>query len=175
LKSSLDGLPVCCVGRGVLDKTSFEGAVDFIKTIKHASGQNYIIGSNHDIISLECASDLVTEYWPDSAKDYTFHANRPLVNNSYHPAYLDYLKASFGSIPESISYSDDRLESIKNVISKNRHISLMTIEEALSNKPVCNSNTFVSTIMEFNNEYSELRISPGKPDTKEYIVFRIKQ
>jgi isopenicillin-N N-acyltransferase like protein len=175
LKSSLNGLPVCCIARGVLEKTSFEEAIDFIKTIKHASGQNYIVGSNHDIISLECASGLVTEYWPDSTKNYTFHANRPLTNNSYHPAYLAYLKALYGSIPESISFSDERLESIKNIILNNQHISLMTIKDALSKKPICNSNTFVSTIMEFDNDYSELRISPGKPDSTEYIVFRIKK
>ena len=176
LKSSLNGLPVCCVSRGVLEKTSFEDAVNFIKTVKHASGQNYIIGSNHDIISLECASDLVTEYWPDSTKNYTFHANRPLTNKSYHPAYLAYLKALYGSIPESISFSDERLESIKNTILNNRQISLLTIKDALSKKPICNSNTSVSTIMEFkNNDYNELQISSGKPDSTEYIVFRIKK
>lgn len=175
LKSSLNGLPVCCIARGVLEKTSFEEAIDFIKTIKHASGQNYIVGSNHDIISLECASDLITEYWPDSTKNYTFHANRPLTNNSYHPVYLAYLKTLYGSIPESISFSDQRLESIKNIILNNQHISLETIKDAFSKKPICNSNTFVSTIMEFGNGYSELRISPGKPDSTEYIVFRIKK
>jgi isopenicillin-N N-acyltransferase like protein len=175
LKSSLNGLPVCCIARGVLEKTSFEEAVDFIKTIKHASGQNYIVGSNHDIVSLECASDLVAEYWPDSTKDYTFHANRPLTNNSYHPAYLAYLKALYGSIPESVSFSDERFESIKNIILNNKHISLVTIQDALSKKPICNSETFVSTIMEFHNDYSELRISPGRPDSTEYLVFRIKK
>jgi isopenicillin-N N-acyltransferase like protein len=175
LKSSLNGLPVCCIARGVLEKTSFEEAGNFIKTIKHASGQNYIVGSKQDIISLECSSDLVTQYWPDSTKDYTFHANRPLTNNSYHRAYLAYLKALYGSIPESISFSDERLESIKNIILNNQHISLITIKDALSKKPICNSNTVVSTIMEFGNDYSELRISPGKPDSTEYIVFRIKK
>lgn len=175
LKSSFDGLPVSCIVRGVLNKKSFDDAVDFVRTIKHASGQNYIIGSKQDLISLECASDLVSEYWPDSTKDYTFHANRPLTNNSYHPAYIADLKALYGSIPESISFSDERLESIKNIIINNQQISLMTIKDALSNKPICNSNTFVSTIMEFNNDYNELLISPGKPDSVEYIVFRIKE
>jgi hypothetical protein len=175
LKSSLNGLPVCCIARGVLEKASFEAAVTFIKAIKHASGQNYIIGSKHDIISLECASDLVTEYWPDTTKNYTFHANRPLTNNSYHPAYLANLKALYGSIPESISFTDERLESIRNIILVNKHISLMTITDALSTKPICNVNTFVSTIMEFNNDYSELRISPGKPDSTKFIEFRIEK
>lgn len=175
LKSSLNGLPVCCIARGVLEKSSFKDAVNFIKAIKHALGQNYILGSKHDIISLECASDLVTEYWPDSTKNYTFHANRPITNTSYHPAYLTYLKALYGSIPESISFSDERLESIKTIILNNSHISLATITKALSTKPICNGNTFVSTIMEYNNDYSELRISPGKPDSTKYIEFRIEK
>lgn len=175
LKSSLDGFPVCCVARGVLEKESFEEAVDFIRGVKHASGQNYIVGSNSSVISLECASDLVTEYWPDSTKEYTFHANKPLTNSSYHPAFLSYLKALYGSIPESVSFSDERLEAIKAVALNSRHISLEVIKDALSKRPICNANTFVSTIMEFGKGYSELRISPGKPDSTEYILFRIKK
>ena len=150
LKSSLNGLPVCCIVRGVLEKASFDDAVNFIKTIKHASGQNYIIGSRQEIISLECASDLVTEY-------------------------LVYLKALYGTIPEIISFSDKRLETMKSKILNSQSIGLETIKNALSTKPVCNSNTFVSTIMEFNTDYNELRISPGSPDSTEYIVFRIKK
>jgi isopenicillin-N N-acyltransferase like protein len=165
LKSSLNGLPVCCVARGVLEKDSFKDAVNFIKAIKHASGQNYILGSKHDIISLECASDLVTEYWPDSSKNYTFHANRPLSNTSYHPSNL---MALYSRI------SDERFKLMETKIINNISIDWKTIKDVLSTKPVCNENTFVSTIMKFDNDFSELRISPGKPDSTEYLVFRIK-
>ena len=99
---------------------------------------------------MECASDLVTEY-------------------------LVYLKALYGTIPETISFSDKRLKSMKSKILNSQSIGLETIKNALSTKPVCNSNTFVSTIMEFNTDYNELRISPGSPDSTEYIVFRIKK
>ncbi len=166
LKSSLNGLPVCCIARGVLEKKSFDEAIDFIKTIKHASGQNYIVGSNHDIISLECASDLVTEYWPDSTKDYTFHANRPLANNSFHPA---------NSIGLYGIFQDERFKLMEAKIANTKSINWKTLQDILSTKPICNNNTFVSTIMEFNCDYSELRISPGRPDSTEYIVFRIKK
>jgi len=173
LKSSLDGLPVCCIARKVLKISSFEEAVNFIKKVKHASGQNYILGSRHDIISLECASDLVTEYWPDSTKTFTYHTNRPLVNKSYHPAYFDHLKLLYGEIPESISFSDEILKSLQGKIVANKFISLEIIKDALSENPVCNSNTFASTIMEFNNDYNQLMISPGRPDSVKYLVFRI--
>jgi predicted choloylglycine hydrolase len=166
LKSSLNGLPVCFISRGVLEIKSFKEAVTFIKTLNHASGQNYIVGSNHDIVSLECASDLVTEYWPDSTKDYTFHANRPLTNTSYHPANI---------IGTYSVFQDERFKLMEAKITNTKPINWKTLQDILSTKPVCNSNTFVSTIMEFNNDYSELRITPGKPDSTEYIVFRIKK
>jgi isopenicillin-N N-acyltransferase like protein len=166
LKSSLDGLPVCCVARGVLGKHSFKDAVNFIKAIKHASGQNYILGSKHDIISLECASDLITEYWPDSSRNYTFHANRPLSNTSYHPANI---MALYPGI------SDERLKLMEAKIVNNKSIDWKTLQDVLSTKPVCNENTFVSTIMKFDKDFNELRISPGKPDSTEYLVFRIKK
>jgi isopenicillin-N N-acyltransferase-like protein len=166
LKSSLNGLPVCCIARGVLEKTSFEEAVNFIKTIKHASGQNYIVGSKHDIISLECASDLVTEYWPDTTKNYTFHANRPLTNTSYHPS---------NSIGLYGIFQDERFKLMETKITNTKSVSWKTLQDILSTKPVCNNNTFVSTIMEFNNDYSELRISPGRPDSIGYLVFRINK
>ena len=50
---------------------------------------------------------------------------------------------------------------------------MKTIEEILSTNPVCNTLTFASAIMEFNDSYSELNISPGKPDSIEYIRLRI--
>lgn len=164
LKSSLEGLPVCFISRGVLEKSSFDEAVSFIKRVKHASGQNYIIGSNQNIISLECASDLITEYWPDSSKQYTFHANRPLTNNSFHSSYVD-LSYLYGT--------DRRFETMRNKILNNDSIDIKTLKEVLTIEPVCNSNTFASTIMEFNDTFSELNISTGKPDSTNYIRLRI--
>ncbi|RPA68015.1 hypothetical protein EF405_13825 [Cyclobacteriaceae bacterium YHN15] len=166
LKSSFDGLPVSCIVRGVLDKNSFDDAVDFIRTIKHASGQNYIIGSKHEIISLECASDLVTEYWPDTTKNYTFHANRPLTNTSYHMSH---------SIGLYSIFQDERFKLMETIITNSKSISWETLHDILSTKPICNNNTFASTIMEFNNDYNELRISPGRPDSIGYLVFRINK
>ena len=155
---------MCFISRGVLEKTSFDEAISFIKKVKHASGQNYIIGSRQNIISLECAPDLITEYWPDSAKQYTFHANRPLTNNSYHSSYID-LSYLYGP--------DSRLETMRNKIQNNDSIDIKTLKEVLSMEPVYNSNTFAMIIMEFNDAYCELNISKGIQDSIEYIQLRI--
>ena len=167
LKSSLNGVPVCCVVRCVLGKESFSEAVDFIRRIKHASGANYIIGSKADLISLECAEDLVTEYWPDTTRLYTYHANNPLTNTSYNPAYLT------SSRNTHISVHDLRFETMESSIIKNKTVDLALIEGVLSKKPICNDNTWVSVIMEFGYNHGILRITPGKPDSTEYIKFVI--
>jgi isopenicillin-N N-acyltransferase like protein len=175
LRSSLKGLPVSCIVRGVLEKGSFIEAAEFLKAVPHASGQNYTLGSARDIVSLECASDLVTEYWPDSEKLYTFHANRPLANTSFHPSFVAYITKLYGSLPESVSFSDERLEAMKNKISGHSPVALNTLKEALCSKPICNSRTFVSTLMEFGEDYSEMQVSPGRPDSTSYSHFRIRE
>ncbi|OFX87848.1 MAG: hypothetical protein A2W99_16160 [Bacteroidetes bacterium GWF2_33_16] len=175
LKSSKDGLPVCCVVRSVLDRNTFEEAEQFIREIKHASGQNYIIGSYEYVKSFECASDTVTEFWPDSTYNYTYHANSALTNTSYHPSFIEYVKNVFNSTPDAISFGDSRLKLMETRIKNNQSINISTIESVLSEKPICNDNTWVFTIMEFNKNYSLLKIKPNNPDTIEYLVLKIQQ
>lgn len=175
LKSALNGLPVAFVSRGVLERKTFDDAVSYIKTIKHASGQNYIIVSRSNIISLECATDLIKEYWPDSTKYYTFHGNNPLTNNSYHPFYNNYLKNLYGAIPEAISISDKKVETVNRQLTKNTTINAETIKNILSKEPVYNQNTFAITIMELNKKYNRLYISLNKSDSTKYMEFKLKK
>ncbi len=175
LKSALNGLPVAFVSRSILERKTFDDAVSFIKTIKHASGQNYIIASRTNIISLECATDLITEYWPDSTKYYTFHGNNPLRNNSYHPFYNNYLKNLYGAIPEAISISDKKVEAVKRQLTKNTTINAETIKNILTKEPVCNQNTFAITIMELNKKYNRLYISLNKSNSTKYMEFKLKK
>src|SRR5262245_38923277 len=44
LNSRRDGLPVACVVRGLLQQRTEKEATDFLHTIQHASGQNYVLG-----------------------------------------------------------------------------------------------------------------------------------
>lgn len=179
LESSLDGLSVCCVVRGVLDKQNFVDAEHFLREIKHASGQNYIVGSRENVSSFECSASKVSIFWPDSTRLYTFHANNTLSNDSYNPFYLRYLTDSLNTTHEEFIKESPRLKAVESRIAGNTSIDLKTIQEALASKDdtvefVCNQYTWVSTIMEFHDDYNLLLISPGKPDSVEYQEFRIK-
>jgi isopenicillin-N N-acyltransferase like protein len=179
IENSTDGLPVCCVVRGVLQKKSFNEAKTFLKIIKHASGQNYIIGSKNNIESFECSATKVSSYWPDSTKSNTYHANDALSNNSYSQNYVTYLKDSLKTTPTKFGLNNFRLKSLKSRISNQNKINLDTIKQILKSKdnsidPICNVFTWVSTIMEFHDSYNVLLISPGKPDSTSYLEFIIK-
>ena len=66
----------------------------------------------------------------------------------------------------------DRLQSLNERITSNSN--LQDIKDALSSKdykvPICNEDTWISTIVEFRKNETKLYISPGKPDSTEYIT-----
>lgn len=177
LEYSSDGLPVCCVVRGVLGKRSFSEAEAFLREVKHASGQNYIVGTKDSIASLECSAVKVAAYWPDSSKQYTYHANNSLANDSYRPKYLKYVEEVLQASPQEIGNNSPRLQSMKNRFS-DKQANLNTIKEALCSadnprEPVCNSQTWISTIMEFHHNYTVFWISSGKPNEVGYQRIQI--
>ena len=85
LSASPDGLPVACVVRGVLARTSGAEVLDFIKTVKHASGQNYIIGIGDRVYDFEASANKVVEFRPVADGSVVYHTNHPLANDDWKP------------------------------------------------------------------------------------------
>ncbi|MEM7122904.1 MAG: C45 family peptidase [Pseudomonadota bacterium] len=81
LDHSDDGLPVAAVVRGVLARRDVDEAAAFVRQIKHASGQNYVIGSSGKVVSLECSGSSVAAYTPDDGGARLWHTNHPLSND----------------------------------------------------------------------------------------------
>jgi predicted choloylglycine hydrolase len=81
LAGSKDGLPVAFVVRGILKQPNLDKATDFIKKVKHASGQNYILGDAEKIVDLECSANKVSRYVPPEGDRRTCHANHALAND----------------------------------------------------------------------------------------------
>ena len=80
LNYSIDGLPVAFIVRTILEKKSIDEAEDFLRTITHASGQNYILSSHGDMRCFECCGTSVVRYDPEEYEGRVFHSNHPLVN-----------------------------------------------------------------------------------------------
>jgi len=75
-----DGLPVMFVLRSVLEQNTIDAAEHFLRSITHASGQNYIVSSAGDMRCFECGGNTVSRYQPDNAEGRVFHSNHPLAN-----------------------------------------------------------------------------------------------
>src|SRR3990172_9255206 len=87
LSNCRDGLPVACIVRGVLQQSTEDDSIAFLHRIKHASGQNYVIGGPGNVHSFECSAGTISRFKPNGREDVVWHTNHPLVNDDYVPEY----------------------------------------------------------------------------------------
>jgi hypothetical protein len=166
LNHSKDGLPVAFVHRGVLSRSNIVDAIEFIYRIKHASGQNYIIGDPKMVVGLECSANKVTQQVPDLEAPFLCHTNHPLVNDDIH------LGANPGNSikapdPEKVfSNSEIRLITlICNFQSCSKPVQVEEIKSILSShdptdNPICRHKTSDTGPMTLGSIIMELTASP---------------
>ncbi|MFH1942502.1 MAG: C45 family peptidase [bacterium] len=173
LQPASDGLPVAFIVRGILEQESFEDAVRFIHSIKHAAGQNYVIGSVDKMASFECSENRVTEFLPFEGAHFTYHTNHPLTNDHYNSKFLDYLKSKnqkaeeFRFVCPRFAFLQEKFRDNSKLPDVERLISVFRDRESGIN----NRSTFSCTIMVLQKK-SELHITAGRPDEAPFEVFR---
>lgn len=179
LNASATGLPVAFIVRRIINSTDKEDVLQFIKTVPHASGQNYIIGIRSEIFDFETSANKVVQFDPKNKNGTVYHTNHPIVNDDMKPWFESYNPNLIEKPLNSNSYI--RLAAVENRISKTQTIDDKLIKEALrskddENNPVCRSIdsrgggfTFASVIMTLSGKPS-LQISNGSPDDFDYIT-----
>lgn len=181
LKASPKGLPVAFVVRRIINSNDKEELLNFIKTIPHASGQNYIVGIRGEIFDFEASANKVVQFDPKNDNGTVYHTNHPIVNDDMKPWFENYDPNSKEKPVQSNSYI--RLASAENRISKAPKVDDQLIKEILRSKddinnPVCRSLssnsgsggfTFSSVIMTLTGT-PYLQITAGPPDESEYTT-----
>jgi len=173
LENSRDGLPVAFVIRGILQKKSYDDAVDFIKSIKHGAPQNYMIGGSERVGSFECSAIHVYPFVPFEGANFIYHTNHPLQNFHYSSEFLSYLESKKIS-PDDYKYRCVRFEALQKLLQDNSAIvNLDLLKDTLSAREhnINNAGTFGCTIMVLGKD-PELHISPGRPDEEDFQVFK---
>jgi len=186
LDHAIDGLPVAFIVRGVLAQPTQADAAAFIQRIKHASGQNYIIGGSQTILDFECSADQVCQFVPYPGANRVYHTNHPLVNNDQ-----DFFQQIIKKLsPEEKQQADkgqantlarfDFLES--QLRDESQTITVEKIKTILSSHeaPVCvdrkkekgKSLTLGCLIMELSPS-PVLHIAPGPPCSTEFKTFTL--
>jgi len=185
LNASHDGLPVGFVVRGLLAKTSEQSALEFIKAVNHASGQNYILGVGDKVYDFEASATGVVRFTPVAGGSPVYHTNHPLANDDLKPWWAKWLQQR---TPEQMKNSNSvvRFASLESRLTKSGiDIVEQTIKETLRSKdsqiyPVCvplrsggSGFTFGSTIMTLS-EHPSLQVTFGPPDVSEYVLYSFR-
>jgi predicted choloylglycine hydrolase len=187
LDHSPDGLPVACVIRGALTRATAAEAARFVRRVKHASGQNYLIGDRHQMVSLECSAHGVCEFAPGPDARIIYHSNHPLAcdDQEMYERLLERLSPQERHLAhEQQVNSEMRFGSLKRLLeSAPEQVSVDAAKGILSSHdppghPICRhkrpdsmSMTVGCTIMELSSDPA-LHVAAGPPCSSEFTVFR---
>lgn len=178
LNASPKGLPVAFVIRKILSSSDKSEILEFVQSVPHASGQNYIIGIEEEVYDFEASANKVVRFNPENTNGTVYHTNHPIVNTDlkeWHAKYNPNLGKELLPI-QSNSYI--RFSALEQGISEANNISPENIKNVLRSKndpanPVCRNwapgkgFTFASTIMSLG-ETPYLLVTAGPPDESEY-------
>jgi isopenicillin-N N-acyltransferase like protein len=180
LNASTDGLPVAFIVRGVLAQNAGDAAVEFIKSIKHASGQNYIVGTGDRVRDFEASAGKVVEFRPAPDGSVVYHTNHPLANDDLKPWHRRAIEALPPELRRA-GNSEVRLASIRKRMERPAAaIDDRVIADALRSRdseshPICRSLrpgtgafTFGAVIMTLSSTPS-LQVTMGPPDVNRFV------
>ncbi len=179
LNNSVNGLPVTFVTRGLLSKKSGKEALEFLQTVPHATGQNYILGTEQEVYNLEASANQVVPFFPVEDRRLVYHTNHSLVNHDVKPWMQQYhQRVLSGTGPKTNSQT--RFAALEQRLNPaNQPLSPALVKATLRSKdhekfPVCvtyNKDaagfTFSSVLFTFGKKPS-VQVTYGSPDQSEY-------
>jgi len=181
LNYAVEGLPVAFIVRRVLELSQLAEARKFLSGIKHASGQNYMVGDAGRVESWECSGSKVSPFVPYEGATRVYHTNHPLANDD-QGIYRGILeKIPPEKKPKGRSNSEVRQEFLEERLKDtSTEVTVDTIKSILGSRevPICFENregsqgfTFGCLIMEMSSP-PLLHLSPGPPCSTPFQTFR---
>jgi len=185
LRHGREGLPVAFIIRTVLEQKNGKSAIAFLKSIRHASGQNYVLGAGDSVYDFECSAGKVAPFAPVRGGAVVYHTNHPLANDDYDEGFIAHLKR-VDPAGRAMDGTQARFAALERRLKNRKEgMRIEAIEEVLRSRdseryPVCvplrgttPAFTFGSTIMQLSAE-PEFRVSAGPPDVNAYQAFRFR-
>ena len=181
-----DGLPVAAVVRGLLELPALQEATAFLRKVRHASGQNYLVGDPEGIHSFECSANAIVHLEPQGPGGAMWHTNHPLASTDYQPWFTEALASSAETpfLDNSRARYQTLADQLEGALHGKRVEALSQILASRDNPrhPVCGAGekeefyaevglyTFASTITVLAGN-PEFRVAPGPPDRTPYREF----
>lgn len=163
IRNRQKGLPVAFVLRGALAQRSARDAASLLKTVPHATGQNYLVGDPGRVEDYECSPAGAVEVPASGAQ--VLHTNHVLMSTD--------LDREIG--PDSDSTTVERLDSLRSSLGElGASAGVPDLMRALSDRtvPVCVPRgadwmTLGSVVMELSAE-PVLHVALGPPADTPY-------
>lgn len=177
LEPATDGLPVAFIVRSVLAMNTIDEAEAFLRTIKHASGQNYILSSRQDIRCLECCGSSVVSVPLLEPAGAVFHTNHPLKSTDLGKqavqcaGRLENSTVRLRSITERLNRKAIQLEDIKAALAAHdcqRHPVSRRLDSAGGDTSI--GYTAASSIYELGDK-PRLHLAAGPPCETPFAIF----
>ena len=180
LDHALDGLPVAFVVRGVLEQRSVPDALQFLHTVRHASGQNYIVAGKAGVFDLECSAHQVRRFIPYPGARVVYHTNHPLLNSDRRmdeemlaqlpPERREAVGQGRANSLRRFAYLESRLQGSAGGLPVEEAKTILSSHAA----PVCihpkgagGGLTFGCTVMTLGDA-PQLQLAPGRPCETEF-------
>lgn len=173
LRGARDGLPQAFVVRGILAQATASDARDFLRQVRHASGQNYLLGTRAGVADFEASGSQVVEL-PLSERGTVGHTNHALVNDDRKPWHRR---------PDAQTDTATRLASLEQRLTQARGpFRFEQVVETLRAKdsarfPICRPVsaggpifTFAGVVMNLG-ERPALEVTAGPPDAHPFTRF----
>ena len=175
LDSRIDGLPVAFIVRGVIGQKRYKDAVNFVRKIKHASGQAYLIGGEREICCYEASADKVVKYEPHKNAKRVYHTNHPFVNDD-----RSIFKEITKNHPkrEGPGNSEVRFNTLEKYLrDESKEVTADYIKSILSshddpNHPICVHRGTIGSLIYELSEKPVLYFAPGPPCQVDYKEYR---
>jgi hypothetical protein len=167
LRHGHTGLPVGFVLREALAQRTFDDATDWLRSVPHATAQNYLIGHPGEVRDFEASPHEISEVAVDQGQ--IAHTNHVLVNDDLDPNVRD----------DSRSTTYARLDKLRSELGRRGpDVGVDDVKRALSDLtvPVCVPRgsdwmTFGSVVMEIAPE-PVMHVAPGPPAENPYVEVR---
>ena len=178
MRNSVDGLPVAYILRGMLLKKNGSEALAFMHQVKHASGQNYVIGVQDSVYDFEASANQIVRYTPMKNPNVVYHTNHALVNHDVKPWYEEYHKQILAG-PVRKNSTLTRFEAVAAKYAGAADYSVELAKNTLRSKdsekyPVCitydpnkGAYTFSSVVFTLGSR-PMVEVTLGSPDQSEY-------
>ena len=167
LPSALEGMPVAFLIREVLRRRTRAEAGAYLRSVGHASGQNYAIADRHGIDSYECSSAGI------SARPITgptlVHTNHPLwtAGSAELAAKPDELELS--GTRSRYNYLSVAVPQLRDVAALESVLASTDSGVCVTPRPPRMSKTFCGAVFEIGEDETRARFALGQPGVVEWI------